>query len=212
MRSIRVRRGAPAPSTVVAGIALIVALGGTGYAATVLPAGSVGTAQLKTGAVVSSKVKDHSLRARDLAPGVLRVGPAGPAGTQGVPGPTGAIGPAGPAGPLGPRGPQGNQGSQGPAGFGGLTYVSTNWGPFPAKTQYPGETQCGPDLHVVGGGVLSESGTPGKQAVNSTYPSNGTGSGDPGNTAWWADVDNLSTSSLGFVVYAICAPSTATGP
>jgi hypothetical protein len=210
MRSFRVRR--PAPSTVVACIALLAALGGTGYAATVLPSGSVGTAQLKNSAVVSSKVKDHSLRARDLAPGVLRVGPAGPAGRQGVPGPTGAIGPAGTAGPLGPRGPQGDQGSQGPAGFSRLTYVSTDWGPFPANTQYPGETQCGPDLHVVGGGVLSDSPTAGKQAVNSTYPSNGTGTGEPGNTAWWADVDNLSTGSLGFVVYAICAPGTATGP
>jgi MoxR-like ATPase len=56
---------------VLAGAALLLAAAGTGYAATALPAGSVGTAQLRAGAVVSSKVKDGSLLARDLAPGVL---------------------------------------------------------------------------------------------------------------------------------------------
>src|SRR5581483_739201 len=68
------RSTVPRPSTVIACIALAVALGGTGYAAIALPAGSVGTAQLKNGAVVSSKVKDGSLRARDFAAGELPAG------------------------------------------------------------------------------------------------------------------------------------------
>jgi hypothetical protein len=68
------RRMLPRPSTVLALVALAVALGGTGYAATLLPAGSVGTAQLKNGAVVSSKVKNGSLRAADFAPGELPAG------------------------------------------------------------------------------------------------------------------------------------------
>lgn len=47
-------------------LALFVALGGTAYAAS-LPRDSVGTKQLRHGAVVSSKVKDGSLFARDMA-------------------------------------------------------------------------------------------------------------------------------------------------
>lgn len=61
----------------VAVVALIVALGGTSYAVTRLPANSVGTAQLKSNAVVASKVKDGSLLKRDFAVGQL------PAGRQG---------------------------------------------------------------------------------------------------------------------------------
>jgi hypothetical protein len=53
----RITRLRPTPAMVVATIALVVALGGTGYAAIVLPANSVGTAQLKNGAVTAAKVK-----------------------------------------------------------------------------------------------------------------------------------------------------------
>jgi hypothetical protein len=81
----------PSPALVVACIALFVALAGTGVAAVVLvPKNSVGTAQLRNGAVVSAKVKDHSLAAKDFAKGQLPAGATGPAG---------AIGPTGPVGP-----------------------------------------------------------------------------------------------------------------
>ena len=51
----RLRR--PSPGLVVGIIALFVALGGTSYAAIVtLPSGSVGTAQLKNGAVTAGKI------------------------------------------------------------------------------------------------------------------------------------------------------------
>jgi len=46
---------------VVACLALIVALGGTSYAAIRLPANSVGTRQLKKGAVTGVKVKSNTL-------------------------------------------------------------------------------------------------------------------------------------------------------
>lgn len=46
---------------VVACLALLVALGGTGYAAIKLPANSVGTKQLKRGAVTGVKVKSNAL-------------------------------------------------------------------------------------------------------------------------------------------------------
>ncbi|HEY2073409.1 MAG TPA: hypothetical protein VGG88_07535 [Gaiellaceae bacterium] len=83
LRNIRVR-----PATVLACVALLLALGGTGYAATRLPANSVTTVQ----------VKDHSLLAKDFKRGQIPRGPIGPAG------PAGAAGPAGPAGPAGAPG------------------------------------------------------------------------------------------------------------
>jgi hypothetical protein len=78
----------PSPVMVIACLALLVALGGTGYAAIKLPRNSVTTIQ----------VKDHSLLARDFRAGQL------PRGTQGPAGPQGAAGPQGPAGPAGPSG------------------------------------------------------------------------------------------------------------
>jgi hypothetical protein len=91
----------PTPSTVIAGLALFVALGGTGYAVTSLPVGSVGTAQLKANAVVSSKVLNGSLLAADFKKGQLRAGSRGATGPAGPAGHAGAAGPAGPAGAAG---------------------------------------------------------------------------------------------------------------
>jgi hypothetical protein len=49
-------------------LALVVALGGTSYAAVALPKNSVGNKQLKTSAVTSSKVKDRTLLRRTSRP------------------------------------------------------------------------------------------------------------------------------------------------
>jgi len=62
----------PSPAMVVACIALIVGLSGTSYAKILaLPLNSVGTPQLKANAVISSKVRDHTLLAADFKPGQL---------------------------------------------------------------------------------------------------------------------------------------------
>ena len=83
------KRFRPSPAMVVASLALLLALGGTGYAASqALPRNSVTTIQ----------VKDRSLLARDFKAGQLPRGAVGPAG------PAGAAGPAGPAGPAGGAG------------------------------------------------------------------------------------------------------------
>lgn len=98
---------------VVACVALLVALSGTGMAAaTQLARNSVGTRQLKDGAVSNPKIRNNavnsakvaprSLLRSDFAPGQL---PAGPVGPQGPAGQQGAAGPAGPAGPAGVIGP-----------------------------------------------------------------------------------------------------------
>jgi len=76
-------------ANVVSLLAVFVALGGSAYAAGVLPVNSVGTPQLKTGSVTSGKVKDGTLKAADFARNALKAGPQG------------SIGPAGPLGPVG---------------------------------------------------------------------------------------------------------------
>ena len=84
-------------ANVTATLALITAMGGTGYAAARLADNSVGTAQLKADAVTSAKIKNGSLLKADFKAGQL---PAGARGGEGPAGPTGAAGASGPAGPL----------------------------------------------------------------------------------------------------------------
>ena len=56
-------------ATVVAYLALFIALGGVGYAAATLPANSVGTRQLKNGAVTKRKLANGAVTTRKLARG-----------------------------------------------------------------------------------------------------------------------------------------------
>src|SRR4051812_18026699 len=72
-------------ANVIATLALVVALGGTSYAAITLPRNSVGTRQLRPGAVRSQDVKNGTLRTVDFARSTRAAltGPAGPAGPQG---------------------------------------------------------------------------------------------------------------------------------
>jgi hypothetical protein len=88
----------PSPALIISMLALVVALGGTGYAAISIPRNSVGSAQLKKNAVTGPKVKDGSLSAADFVRGSF---PKGPQGTPGAPGQDGAPGAQGPAGDWG---------------------------------------------------------------------------------------------------------------
>jgi hypothetical protein len=62
-------RRRPSASLVVSFIALFVALGGVGYAATQLPPNSVGSAQLQNGSVGNWKLKSNSVGARKIING-----------------------------------------------------------------------------------------------------------------------------------------------
>ncbi|WP_109508819.1 hypothetical protein [Nocardioides speluncae] len=85
------------PAWIVTTVLLVLATSTSAYAAG-LAANSVGTKHLKNNAVVSTKVKDGTLRRTDFRPGTLlrgATGPAGPAGPKGGPGPAGPPGPQG---------------------------------------------------------------------------------------------------------------------
>lgn len=69
--SSKKRVGIPSPSMIVAIAALVVALGGTGYAAVVLAPNSVGTPQLKDEAVTSDKIAEEAVTGDEIAPGSL---------------------------------------------------------------------------------------------------------------------------------------------
>jgi hypothetical protein len=86
---MRLRR--PSPALVLAALALLAALSGTGYAAIVLPKDSVGPIQLRAGSVTSPEVRDGSLRAVDFAP-PARLVLKGAKGDKGDPGTAGLSG------------------------------------------------------------------------------------------------------------------------
>ena len=75
----------PSPAMVVACTALLFALTGAGYAAGMLGPNTVGTKQLKSNAVISSKVKNSSLLAVDFKAGQLPQGAKGDKGDQAHP-------------------------------------------------------------------------------------------------------------------------------
>ena len=96
-------------SNAIALTALFVALGGTSYAVSQLPANSVGGRQVKD---ASLGTKELSRSARRALRG--RAGSAGPAGARGALGPAGV---AGVAGQVGPQGPKGETGTVDTSGF-----------------------------------------------------------------------------------------------
>ena len=92
MKALRWLRVSPA--LVVASLALLVALGDTGWATfqqirpnsvgtQQLRAGAVTAPKIRTSAVTSNKIRNRTIRRADLAAGTLRPGPPGPAGPAG---------------------------------------------------------------------------------------------------------------------------------
>lgn len=179
------------PATVLAGIALLVALGGTSYAAVVLPANSVGTTQLKNSAVTSVKVKDKTLLAKDFAPGQLKAGPVGPAGTTG---------PAGPAGPAGAAG----------AAAAAIVHV-TSVSAAPGTTT-TGVAACAAGQKATGGGAYLIGATTDTDHLTISAPVISTGGSgftavtDGGTaTGWYAAMYSSGPVARTLNVYVICA-------
>jgi hypothetical protein len=77
----------PSPSLIISSLALVLALGGTGYAA-----GLIGSADIKDNSIKSKDVKDGGLTAVDFKEGELPAGEQGPPGTPGTDGTDGTDG------------------------------------------------------------------------------------------------------------------------
>jgi hypothetical protein len=115
-------RGRLTYSNVISTLCLIFLIGGgTAYAATQLPRNSVGSTQLKKGAVTPAKLSGGAKEAL-----------TGPQGPQGSEGPRGATGPQGPKGDTGGRGEKGDQGARGPSN----AITKANAGFVPWSTTY----------------------------------------------------------------------------
>ena len=65
--------GRPSPALVVSIVALVVALGGTAYAGSLIPNNSVGTKQLQNGAVTTKKIKNAAVTASKINTSGLNV-------------------------------------------------------------------------------------------------------------------------------------------
>jgi hypothetical protein len=124
----RALRRRPSAALVIASLALIVALGGTSYAALKLPPNSIGAKQLKKNAVSSAKVKNGSLLRKDFRNGQI---------------------------PQGPQGPQGLPGQKGDPGASGATNVTVRLG---AASTRDSTAECNPGERAVGGGGFSSDG------------------------------------------------------
>jgi hypothetical protein len=132
-RVFRAGRYANATST----LALVIALGGTSYAAVALPKNSVGNKQLKTSAVTSSKVEDRTLLSKDFKAGQL---PAGQRGLAGAPG---------------RKGDAGAPGATGAPGVSGWERVHNATGVVNGNSSVDVEISCPAGKRVLGGGAYA---------------------------------------------------------
>jgi hypothetical protein len=195
-------------ANVVGTLALFVALGGVSYAAVTLPAKSVGTKQLKSGAVTSAKVRNGSLRKKDFKKGQLPRGATGnagadgadglpgmngAAGAQGETGPAGAKGDSGPAAASGPAGPEGPAGAPGAPGADGQDGENGEDG-APGAAGAAGATGSQGQQGIQGPqGVPGMQGPPGTSGVVVTQKISGFISAIPGSAGVWQFVGNQAT-------------------
>jgi hypothetical protein len=177
-RVFRSQRYANVAST----LALVLALGGTSYAAVALPKNSVGNKQLSPDAVTSGKVKDRTLLGKDFRAGQLPAGPRGPVGARGAPGPKGDAG---------ARGATGGQGAPGAPGVSGWERVHNATGVVNANSSIDVEIFCPTGKRVFGGGAYA----PGLTLVSS-FPGS--------DTSWIVGVRNTTASASQFHYYVIC--------
>jgi hypothetical protein len=174
----------PSPALFVACVALVVALGGVSYAASVLPKNSVGTAQLKKksvtsskvreGAITTTKVKDGTLLGQDFRAGQLPAGPQGPKGEKGDPG---------------AQGPKGDTGAPGVSGFEYAQEASPSIAP--GATGGASAT-CPAGKSAIAGGATTEDDTP----ILESFPA-----GDQ----WVVSVRNDTAQPVILLTFAVCA-------
>ena len=115
----RLKSVRPTASMLVATGAVVLSLGGTATAASL-----VTSSQIKNGTVTSADIKNKTIKAGDLAPALQKqITSGGKTGPQGPAGPAGAKGDAGAQGQQGQQGQQGPIGQTGPQGVPGLSEI-----------------------------------------------------------------------------------------
>lgn len=180
----------PSAAMVVACVALVIALGGTSYAAISLPANSVGTKQIKNGAVTKKKISPRTM-----------TGLRGPRGARGLAGPAGAGGAAGSAGPVGPAGAQGLPGPV------ALAYIDSGPWSLLAGAQRTEQAYCPLGWSATGGGAIASSKAAGVTINSSDQLGLPHWPLDPG-SGWQVSMSNASLTDTTFWVDVICAVPT----
>lgn len=176
-------------------------MGGVSWAAVTLPAGSVGNRQLRSNAVSSTKVSDHSLLARDFKSGQL------PRGLPGLPGAPGVPGPKGDTGAPGPQGDRGLKGDPGASDAKSVVVRSSTM-----LVRAPGgralfQVQCVPGERAVGGGAGFASIDTTGQLEQSFPVGDGASALRDGDTptGWASLIRNDSNVNADATGYAVCA-------
>jgi hypothetical protein len=184
-----------APATVIACIALAIALSGTSYAAFVLPANSVGTKQLK----------NRSIQQIDIGKKTI-------ASLRGLRGPQGSVGPQGPAGPQGIQGGQGipgakgDKGDPGAPGAAGATNVVVRRGSLvtlSANALTSASASCQAGERATGGGATNGGRT--GVFVTQSFPNQTADGATP--TGWKVTYENPTQLAAFGVAFVICASS-----
>lgn len=180
----------PSPAMAVAFIALLVALGGTSYAAVKLAKNSVRTAHIKNSAVTGAKVKNNALTGADINEATLSGinSPEAQRAIRAVGIEKVTIKSAPFALAVAPQTPC-------PGTPAGSCFVPV--------TQFTvGSVNCDPgQVAISGGGHVDDFQT---NHISDSYPTGGTG--------WSATAGNDDvTRPHGFTVFAVCVPGTAAG-
>ena len=203
MRTYLRRR--PSPALVVACVALVVALGGTSYAAFNVPKNSVGTKQLKNGAVTTSKIKAGAVSASDLNTSGLTVPSALHANSADSANHAGSADSATSA----TNATTANSATSAQTAnvaneLGTVSYVTATFSVSANSTNpFAATATCPASTTVIGTGIHLASNS---EVTESVYPVTGAGSGVPNEVDAFATNNGGSTVS-GNVVIAICAPA-----
>jgi hypothetical protein len=193
-------------------LAFIVLAGGTAYAATeMLPKNSVGSKQIKKGAVGPAKLSKASK--------ATLTGPAGPAGPKGAAGATGAQGPKGDKGDKGDKGGTGEPGPlvgalpsgktlRGQYSFG--NHKSTGYSPV-NSVSFPFPLESAPSDHIIPIGGAPTAECPGTASAPSAAPGNGCiyeTRADGGHTVDETTLAEVEHGRFGFLIFVSVAENT----
>ena len=186
---MRPPRKLPSPAAVLASVALLVALGGTSVAAVVtVPRASVGTAELRNGAVTAAKIRNGNVTSADIGDGSVSSADVRNGSLRRVDFRAGQI----------PHGPTGPQGPPGAPGVSGREQIASET-PLTSTSPKNLSATCPSGKKVLGGGVeISGAGRARVTAVENK---------PNGDSAWEGEAfEAVSTNATWkLVVHAICA-------